>query len=1444
MHRFKGSTNEKIIVVTQTFKVQVEVLGAARGCTAILKCVVPSFVRELVRIISWVQEPSFYIYPTLQGDGKYHQLPSGDLLIYNVEFSDQFPKYRCKTIHRLSRQITVSDAVNVQIVEHRGIVSPVIVENSGTVVAAQDEGAALICISQGCPTPEYRWFTRADEKPSLVVPSPRVRQLGPVLAIEAVTVEDSGTYRCTASNAGGEAKADIKLIVSAPLHVEIIPPILSVHMGGNAEFKCVVSVLSGGPHFITWYKDGRQLASSGRNEVLIVNNVGREDRGMYQCVVRRAEGDTAQAAAELQLGDTPPVLTYSFIEQTLQPGPAVSLKCSAMGNPTPQIAWSLDGYPLPSNGRFINGQYVTVHGDVISHVNISHVMVEDGGEYTCTAESRAGKSSHSARLNVYGMPYIRLIPKVAAVAGETLQLKCPVAGYPIEEIHWERSGRELPDDMRQKILPDGVLQISRVEKKADTGVYTCWARNKQGHSARRSGEVTVIVPPKVSPFYAENTLHVGDRTSLTCSVTKGDLPLTISWRKDGRTLDPTQISITQVDQFTSILLIESLSSEHNGNYSCVVRNQAAEVSHTQQLVVNVPPIIEPFSFQDGLSEGMRTRTVCGVSSGDQPLVVSWLKDGQPLTPSLGANVSALDPYSSLLSISSLDSQHTGDFTCVASNPAAEVRYTAKLQVKVPPKWSVEPFDVSVERNRNVALHCQAHGVPAPTVTWKKATGSKSGEYQEIRGHMYTKLLENGTLLLQHVKEDREGFYLCQAENGIGPGIGKVIHLRVNSSPYFSAPSRLVTAKKGETATLYCAVNGDKPINVIWLRGEKVELNPLSNYRIHTKQNVTMEGVAAELQIFDVETADSGAYFCQASNLYGKDQQLVQLLVQEPPLSPQNVEAALISSRSVHLKWQHKSGDANEVYKFTVEYREHDRPWQQLELSDLPLQFAAMVEDLKPATRYSFRVIAEGPAGKSAPSGELLLRTIPQKPAGAPLNLSVLPLSSTELLVTWAPPLAELRNGEIQGFNIGYRVVDMGTYNFTSVNGDGEESGDEVILGGLAKFMRYSVVVQAFNEVGAGPLSEPIFNEVGAGPLSEPISAQTMEDVPSMPPEDVRCAAITSQSLQIRYKLMYEPVPNENYKGNDDLEIRQTTALTTVITGLRKFTNYSLQILAFTKIGDGAISTLAYCQTEEDVPGAPADIKVIIASPQSFIVSWIPPLEPNGIITRYSLYKRSMDGRQEIEHAKQSISGQQTAYEAKGVQPGVEYQFWVTASTKVGEGQSSKVVTQVASTRVVAKILPFGGTVVRPWRESITLSCASVGLPKQEWQRDDQILKGGTSRKIMDSGDLILNNLQLSDSGNYSCQVDNGYGSDKPGNDGGAPISGYSLNYRKEHGSLEEIHLSRHAMSYELRVCIYTRFPTTFALNCHISDFQMFLIFANSLNKYEDVLEAFVSNSYY
>lgn len=60
-------------------------------------------------------------------------------------------------------------------------------------------------------------------------------------------------------------------------------------------------------------------------------------------------------------------------------------------------------------------------------------------------------------------------------------------------------------------------------------------------------------------------------------------------------------------------------------------------------------------------------------------------------------------------------------------------------------------------------------------------------------------------------------------------------------------------------------------------------------------------------------------------------------------------------------------------------------------------------------------------------------------------------------------------------------------------------------------------------------------------------------------------------------------PNGNVccTGNDNVETRKTTALTTVITGLKKFTNYSMQVLAFTKVGDGVMTAVYYCQTEED-----------------------------------------------------------------------------------------------------------------------------------------------------------------------------------------------------------------------------------------------------------------------
>ena len=88
-------------------------------------------------------------------------------------------------------------------------------------------------------------------------------------------------------------------------------------------------------------------------DTLLITDVAREDRGMYQCVVTSRPGYTVQTASLLLLGASSPMLSYKFEPRTMQPGPPLSLKCVAAGNPPPQFKWELDGFPLPENERWV-----------------------------------------------------------------------------------------------------------------------------------------------------------------------------------------------------------------------------------------------------------------------------------------------------------------------------------------------------------------------------------------------------------------------------------------------------------------------------------------------------------------------------------------------------------------------------------------------------------------------------------------------------------------------------------------------------------------------------------------------------------------------------------------------------------------------------------------------------------------------------------------------------------------------------------------------------------------------------------------------------------------------------------------------------------------------------------------------------------------------------------
>lgn len=93
--------------------------------------------------------------------------------------------------------------------------------------------------------------------------------------------------------------------------------------------------------------------------------------------------------------------------------------------------------------------------------------------------------------------------------------------------------------------------------------------------------------PKIVPFSTVALLQRGERVTITCTMAKGDLPLTIAWLKDGATIAADgDVKVLTFDSFNSMLTIESLELKHVGNYSCQATNQAGTASHSQAVLVN------------------------------------------------------------------------------------------------------------------------------------------------------------------------------------------------------------------------------------------------------------------------------------------------------------------------------------------------------------------------------------------------------------------------------------------------------------------------------------------------------------------------------------------------------------------------------------------------------------------------------------------------------------------------------------------------------------------------------------------------------------------------------------------------------------------------------------------------------------------------------------------
>ncbi|XP_044595821.1 Down syndrome cell adhesion molecule-like protein Dscam2 isoform X9 [Cotesia glomerata] len=1336
-------------VVAQTYQPEIMTEYVIRGNSAILKCSIPSYIAEFVSIEAWIREDGEVYVPEYQQtdkipqDGKYLVLPSGELHIRDVGPEDGYKTYQCRTKHRLTGETRLSATKGrLVITEPVGSKAPAFtgdIKASGWLVNKRlNSTLAMPCPAQGYPVPAFRWykFIEGTTRRQPVQLNERVRQVSGTLIIREARVEDSGKYLCIVNNSVGGESVETVLTVTAPLSAEIEPRVQTVDFGRPATFTCNVR---GNPiKTISWMKDGKALGHE--DPILRIESVKKEDKGMYQCFVRNDQ-ESAQATAELKLGGRfePPQIKQAFQEETLQPGPSMFLKCVASGNPTPEITWELDGKRLSNTERLQVGQYVKVNGDVVSHLNISSIHTNDGGLYKCIAASKVGSAEHSARLNVYGLPFIRHMDKKAIVAGETLRVTCPVAGYPIESIVWERDTRVLPINRKQKVFPNGTLIIENVERHSDQATYTCVARNAQGYSARGTLEVQVMVSPQIAPFIiSEEPANWGDTITATCTVLKGDYPIDIEWSLNGELInrDHTDITIVNTSKRVSLLTIEAVSA-----------------------------------------------------------------------------------------------RHAGEYTCSASNVAGGTSYSVPLAVNVPPRWILEPTDKAFAQGSDARVECKADGFPKPQVTWKRAAGDTPGDYTDLKLNNPDISVEDGTLSINNIQKTNEGYYLCEAVNGIGSGLSAVILISVQAPPHFEIKLRNQTARRGEPAVLQCEAQGEKPIGILWNMNNK-RLDPKSDSRYTIREEILANGVLADLSIKRTERSDSALFTCVATNAFGSDDTSINMIVQEVPEVPYGLKVLDKSGRSVQLSWAAPYDGNSPIKRYLIEYKMSKGSWEtDIDRVIVPAtqQNVAGVFNLRPATTYHLRIVAENEIGNSDPSDTVTIITAEEAPSGPPSSVRVDALDQHTLKVTWKPPPREDWNGEILGYYVGYRLSSSEKpYMFETVEFSKEDNKEHHLqILNLKTYTQYSVVVQAFNKVGSGPMSEER-------------RQHTAEGVPEQPPHDTTCTTLTSQTIRVSwvsppltaangvitgYKVIYGP--SETWYDENTKDTKITSSSETILHGLKKYTNYSMQVLAFTSGGDGVKSAPIHCQTEQDAPEAPIAIKALVMSGESILVSWRPPIQPNGVISQYTVYTKADNVEEPVSH---KVLPSQLTYEAKGLDTQHRYDFWVTASTNIGEGEASKIVSLTPNDRVPAKIASFDDKFTATYKEDVKLPCLAVGVPAPEvvWKVRDAKLQTSDRLRQLPEGSLFIKEVDRADAGEYSCYVENSFGHDtvthqlivhapphspqvtltatttnsltmklRPHSTDNAPIHGYTIHYKPEFGDWETVQISSTAQKYTL-----------------------------------------------
>ncbi|XP_052398062.1 obscurin-like isoform X50 [Carassius gibelio] len=422
-------------------------------------------------------------------------------------------------------------------------------------------------------------------------------------------------------------------------------------------------------------------------------------------------------------------------------GRDASLSCTIVGNPVPVVTWEKDKMLLSAGGRFKKVE----DGDVY-RLTIYDLTLEDSGQYMCRAKNNVGEAYAAVTLKV-GLPetvtdrapVFTVKPVSTRVGlGDDVTFYCQVAAHPATNFDWEKDGRYLGETNRIKIISENDSSSLRIQsvRSLDSGTYTCRAQNSIGRAQAAAALAVDLQDTRL--------LNADKSTSLLSHMQK---------RKEDMRKD---ISLYRT--------VESSSTTHTASSSMVTEELGSlGLAHDQKQRVSALTSMLPkgvFTRTCMLTEGKHAKLSCFVTGHPKPQII-WRKDGANISEGRRHVMYEDQAENFILKVLYCKQSDNGLYTCNASNLAGQT-YSAVLVIVKEPKipFKKKLQDVEVKEKETATLLCE---VPMPNTkaSWfmEETHLEESTKYRmDVEGTLRR-------LTIHHVTTNDDAVYICEMKEG-------------------------------------------------------------------------------------------------------------------------------------------------------------------------------------------------------------------------------------------------------------------------------------------------------------------------------------------------------------------------------------------------------------------------------------------------------------------------------------------------------------------------------------------------------------------------------------------------------------------------------------------------------------------------------------------------------